>query len=238
MIASILASFMPSTFHGWHRSHCTGVAVDLAVGQQMQVGVEQAPVDPLQRQSSPAAFTDDLQHGCGVCISRTSPSLLIVSTCVRWVGRRRGPCGSGPFPTASRSFGAIRPNRRARSTSTTSSAYRTWSGGARNACIWAYVRDVAALPESDLRKPPTPPPTTSASSAPRKSRLRTPTRNLRVLPSTNAALNAAARDCLADHESGRGPTLLRSLSRPAAHPPALGAGPGCCATASPAGPGR
>jgi hypothetical protein len=34
--------------------------------QQIQVRVEQASADPFQRQSSPAAFTNDLQYGCGV----------------------------------------------------------------------------------------------------------------------------------------------------------------------------
>jgi hypothetical protein len=46
--------------------HGTGVAVDLAVGQQEQPGVEQASVEPLQWQSSSAAFADDVQHGFGV----------------------------------------------------------------------------------------------------------------------------------------------------------------------------
>src|SRR6266516_746504 len=40
--------------------------LDLAVGKQVQVPVEQAPVDPFQRQSSFAAFTNDLQYGCGI----------------------------------------------------------------------------------------------------------------------------------------------------------------------------
>ena len=67
MIASILPRLMPSTVSrrdpGGHRSR---VAVDLPVGEQVQVRVEQAPVDPFQRQPSLAAFTNDLQYGFGV----------------------------------------------------------------------------------------------------------------------------------------------------------------------------
>src|SRR5215471_17263407 len=46
--------------------HCARVPVDLPVGEQVKARVEQAPVDPFQRQSVPAAFTNDLQHGYGV----------------------------------------------------------------------------------------------------------------------------------------------------------------------------
>src|SRR6266498_4121507 len=55
--------------HGLARGpggHCTRVPVDLPVGEQIQVRVEQASVDAFQRQPSPAAFTNDLQYGCGV----------------------------------------------------------------------------------------------------------------------------------------------------------------------------
>jgi len=51
---------------GGSSRHRPLVAVELPVGKQEQVRVEQASVDPLQRQFSPAAFTNDLQYGCGV----------------------------------------------------------------------------------------------------------------------------------------------------------------------------
>jgi hypothetical protein len=47
-------------------SHRTVVAVDLPVGDQVQLWVEQTSVETFQRQTSPAAFTDDPQYGFGV----------------------------------------------------------------------------------------------------------------------------------------------------------------------------
>ena len=46
--------------------HRAVVGVDAPVGQQVQLRVEQLPVDPLQRQAAPAAVTHDVQHRCGV----------------------------------------------------------------------------------------------------------------------------------------------------------------------------
>src|SRR5439155_20975931 len=40
--------------------------VDAPVGQQIQVRVEQLPVQPLHRQATPAAITQDIQHCSGV----------------------------------------------------------------------------------------------------------------------------------------------------------------------------
>ena len=45
--------------------HGTVVAVDLPVSTQVQLRIEQVPVQPLQWQSSLAAFVDDLQQGFG-----------------------------------------------------------------------------------------------------------------------------------------------------------------------------
>ncbi len=58
------------------------VTVELPIGKQEQVRVEQAPVDPFQRQSSPAAFTNDLQYGCGVSYLAYLTVLVDLST---WV---------------------------------------------------------------------------------------------------------------------------------------------------------
>jgi hypothetical protein len=55
--------------HGLARGpgrHRARVPVDLPVGEQEQVRVEQAPVKTFQRQSSPSAITSDLKYGCGV----------------------------------------------------------------------------------------------------------------------------------------------------------------------------
>ena len=48
---------------GRHRSFVGG---DAPVGQQIQLRVEQLPVQLIQRQAAPAAFTEDIQHPFGV----------------------------------------------------------------------------------------------------------------------------------------------------------------------------
>ncbi len=55
--------------HGFFRGaggHGTGITIDLSVGFQVQLGVEQQPIDALQWQSSSATVTDDVQDRFGV----------------------------------------------------------------------------------------------------------------------------------------------------------------------------
>src|SRR3954464_830483 len=67
---------------GRSRGYRPRVAVELAVGQQEQVRVEQASVDSFQWQSFPAAFTNDLQYGCGVPHLAYLTVVVDPSTCV------------------------------------------------------------------------------------------------------------------------------------------------------------
>ena len=53
-------------FPGGPGRHRSVVGVDPPVGQQIQLRVEQLPVQLIQRQSLPAALTEDTQHGFGV----------------------------------------------------------------------------------------------------------------------------------------------------------------------------
>ena len=55
-----------SGFPGDPRRHRPLVGVDAPVGQKIQFGVEQKPVNPFQRPAPPAAFTEDTQHCFGV----------------------------------------------------------------------------------------------------------------------------------------------------------------------------
>ena len=55
--------------HGFRRRsgrHGPSVAVNASIGERVQLGIEQLSIDVLQRQSSPAALTDDSQDSFGV----------------------------------------------------------------------------------------------------------------------------------------------------------------------------
>ncbi len=70
------------------RCHSTGVAVDLPVGTQVQLRIEQVPVQSLQWQSILAAFVDDLHQGFGSLHYAYLASLDIVDTCATWPCKR------------------------------------------------------------------------------------------------------------------------------------------------------
>ena len=88
---------------GGHRSL---VGVDAPVGQQVQLRVEQLPIQLIQRQAAPAAFTEDLQDRFGALHYAylpvpKCPVACAPSPCGRLsaeVRRRRGAL-AGPFPT-------------------------------------------------------------------------------------------------------------------------------------------
>ena len=66
MIAWIFPRLMPSAVSVLAPGVMAAViAVDLPVGTQVQLRIEQVPVKPLQWQSFLTAFVDDLQQGFG-----------------------------------------------------------------------------------------------------------------------------------------------------------------------------
>ena len=69
---------------GRHRSF---VGVDASVGQQIQLRVEQLSIDPFQRQTVPAAFTEDIQDRFGVLHYAYLAVLRCPATCAP------SPCG-------------------------------------------------------------------------------------------------------------------------------------------------
>ena len=74
------------------RGHRTMVGVDAPVGQQIQVRVEQLPVEPFHWQATPAAITQDIQHCSGVLHYAYLPATRDV--------RSPGPLRpAGGFPT-------------------------------------------------------------------------------------------------------------------------------------------
>ena len=78
MMRSILPRDMPSTVSpvdpGRHRPL---VGVHTPVGQQIQLRVEQLPIQFVQRQTTPAALTEDTQHRFGVSAFRIPPGFEI-----------------------------------------------------------------------------------------------------------------------------------------------------------------
>ena len=73
--------------------HSPVIAVDLPVGTQIQLRIEQMPIQPLQGQSSLAAFVDDLQQGFG-CLHYAYPA---------FPGRSVDTCATSPCERPSRS---------------------------------------------------------------------------------------------------------------------------------------
>jgi hypothetical protein len=63
------------------------VGVDAPVGQQIQLRVEQLSIDPFQRQTLPAAFTEDIQNRFGVLHYAYLAALRCPATCAP------SPCG-------------------------------------------------------------------------------------------------------------------------------------------------
>jgi hypothetical protein len=58
------------------RRHRTCIRVQLAVGHQIQLGVEQLPIQSLKRQTTPAALAEDTQHRFGALQFRIPPGSL------------------------------------------------------------------------------------------------------------------------------------------------------------------
>ena len=105
MSLSIFARDMPSTVSvvvPGVMAPC--IAVQTAISAQVQIRVEQLPIDILQRQSSLASFSDDIQNGFGV-----SHLAYLSSLC-------RVTCSPSPLRQAIQRFGACRRLSRLRTT--------------------------------------------------------------------------------------------------------------------------
>ena len=86
------------------RRHRSLVGVDAPVGQQVQLRVEQPPIQLIQRQPVPAAFTEDIQDRFGVLHYAYLPALRCPATCAPSPCRRLSrPPWWGATPTTTMS---------------------------------------------------------------------------------------------------------------------------------------